>query len=261
MNMTTHLMRFRLASGTMAVAGVLVAAGCGGSSQTASSSQAASTPPPGISLPTPPPCPNPEGAACLGPIAAGTYTTTVFSPALTYTVPAGWKNFEDTPGNFLLVPARGNLPGVNAGTSDFIGVYTSVAAEKTACAENVPVFGVASKPAAMARWIRRNPGLHATAPRAVTIGHLHGVVLDITQTPGAGVNCGAATGGTRYVAVMMGLAPSGLDHGMIPGLRMRLYLLSYGGGALAIEVDDVRGGGAHIGEYSAVVKRFRFASE
>ena len=34
----------------------------------------------------------------------------------------------------------------------------------------------------------------------------------------------------------------------IPGLRLRLYLLAYGGVALAIEVDDVRGGGTHLAE-------------
>ena len=61
----------------------------------------------------PPECPNPEGQACLGELAPGTYTTVVFTPTLTYTVPSGWSNFEDTPGNFLLVPTRGSLPGVN----------------------------------------------------------------------------------------------------------------------------------------------------
>jgi hypothetical protein len=68
-------------------------------------------------------CPNPEGQQCLGKLTPGTYKTVVFSPTITYTVPKGWRNFEDTPGNFLLVPSRGDLPGVNAGTSDFVGIY------------------------------------------------------------------------------------------------------------------------------------------
>lgn len=258
MTRPTHINRLRCAAGALAAVGMLAAVGCGGSSSSpAASSQPTATAPASSPQPTPPPCPNPEGQACLGPISAGTYTTTVFTPKLTYTVPQGWTNFEDTPGNFLLVPSRGDLPGVNAGTSDYIGVYTSVAAEKTACVENVPEPGVADTPVAIARWIRANPGLHATPPAPVTIGHLHGVVLDITQTKGAGVKC-AAFPGPRYVAVMMGRDPSGLDHGLIPGLRMRLYLLAYGGGALAIEVDDVRGGGTHLAEYSAVVRRMQF---
>jgi hypothetical protein len=56
----------------------------------------------------------------LGALTAGTYKTRVFHPAISYTVPDGWKNFEDTPGNFLLVPPDGNLPGVNGGTSDLV---------------------------------------------------------------------------------------------------------------------------------------------
>ena len=44
-------------------------------------------------------------------------------------------------------------------------------------------------PIAIAKWIRTNPGLRATAPVPVTIGHLHRVVLDITQTRGADIKC------------------------------------------------------------------------
>jgi hypothetical protein len=213
----------------------------------------------GASAPAPPECPNPEGQACLGRLAAGTYTTMVFHPAITYTVPAGWTNFEDTPGNFLLVPRRGNLPGVNGGTSDFIGIYASVAAEVNSCTSEQPVFGVGQAPRAIAGWIGRQPGLRSTPARPVTVGGLAGVVMDITEAPGAGILCPAIPG-PRYVAVIMGLAPSGLDHGLIPGLRWRLYLLAYGGGSLAIEVDDVAGGGEHLAEYTALVKKLRFGA-
>jgi hypothetical protein len=182
----------------------------------------------------------------------------VFSPTLTYTVPAGWSNFEDTPGNFLLVPRRGSLAGVNPGTSDYIGVYTSVAAEKTACASNVLAPGVPKTPVGIAKWIGTHPGLLSTPPVKVEIGHLHGVVVDIAEAKGAGLKC-VGIPGPRYVAVMTGLNPSGLDHGVIPGLRLRLYLLSFGGGTLAIEVDDVPGGGSHLAEYSALIKHFQFA--
>ena len=72
-------------------------------------------------------CPDPEGQKCLGKLAPWRYKTAVSSPTVTYKVLRGWTNFEDTPGNFLLVPSRGDLPGVNAGTRDFIGIYTSVA--------------------------------------------------------------------------------------------------------------------------------------
>ena len=147
---------------------------------------------------------------------------------------------------------------MNAGTSDYIGIYTSVAAERTSCTPEQEVTGVAVTPHGIATWIGSNPSLRSTTPRPVTVGGLHGVVLDVTKAPGAGVLCPQFPG-PRYVAVMMGLAPSGLDHGVIPGLRLRLYLMAYGGGTLAIEVDDVAGGGHHLAEYSALVSKLRFA--
>src|SRR5689334_8891268 len=131
-------------------------------------------------------CPNSEGGQCLGKLKQGTYKTVVFRPTLTYTVPAGWTNVEDTPGNFLLVPARGDLPGVNAGTSDFIGVYTSVAAEAHSCNPR-PAAGIAAHPAAIARWIRQQDGIVSKPARPVVIGGLKGVSIDVVLEKGAGI--------------------------------------------------------------------------
>src|SRR5581483_11486337 len=79
-------------------------------------------------------CPNPDDGMgterCLGTVTAGTYTTQMFGPRLTYTVPDGWQNLEDLEGNFLLVPPRSKLAGVDATTTDFVGVYTSVRAPR-----------------------------------------------------------------------------------------------------------------------------------
>lgn len=51
---------------------------------------------------------------------------------------------------------------------------------------------------------------------------------------------------------------SEFEHAMIPGLTMRLYLLAYGDGTLAIEVDDLAGG-ANLAEYTEIVDSIRFA--
>ena len=55
------------------------------------------TAPPGATLDAPPAavanhCPFPWGGKCLGPIPAGTYTTTTFQPSITYTVPDGLRS-------------------------------------------------------------------------------------------------------------------------------------------------------------------------
>jgi len=201
-------------------------------------------------------CPNSEGGKCLGKLKAGTYKTVVFQPKLTYTVPAGWTNFEDTPGNFLLVPARGDLLGVNAGTSEFIGIYTSVAAEARSCNPR-PASGIATHPATIASWIRRQKGLVSKPARTVAIGGLKGVSIDVMLGRGAGLHCPGYA--PPYFPLLYGLSPSGLDHGMIPGLTWRLYLLSFRSGTLAIEVNDLAHG-AHLAEYAAIVKQLRFAS-
>ena len=237
----------KLISCLVAVALVILAGGCGGSS-TATPSSSSST--------VPPKCPNPEGGDCLGKLAAGTYSTQFFTPKLTYTVPTGWSNFEDGGGNFLLVPSRGRLAGVDPGTSDYISVYTSVEAEQNVCREGVPVPGVPHTPTGLAQWIGKHPGLNSTAPKPVAVGGLHGIVLDITLAKGAGIKCPHSP---KSVGLMAGLSPSGFDHGLNAGLRMRLYLLSYNHGALAIEVDDVPGGGSHLAEYDALIKHLRFS--
>ncbi len=203
------------------------------------------------------PCPNPEGGKCLGRLAAGTYTTVVFQPRLTYQLSNGWANYEDTPGNFLLVPPSGDLAGVNAGTSDYIGVYTSVAPEALDC-HSGPAQGSGSTPAAMASWLAKQPTLVTTTPKPAMVGGLTGVVVDIRYPKGSTLDACQIGNGVKDSTVIVGVAPSGLDHGVGPGMVMRLYLLASGGASLAVEIDDISGG-MHLAEYSAFVKAFAFA--
>jgi hypothetical protein len=242
---------------TAAATLVVTCAGCGGSSSTgsATTTHASSQPPPASTTTTAPACPNPEGALCLGELEAGTYTTRVFNPTLTYTVPAGWFNYEDTPGNFLLVPPYGNLPGVNAGTSDYIGVYTAVAAEAFTCSGNDVQLNAGFTPVKIARYLRTRKGVISTAPRPVSIGGLQGVVIDLRLAHGAGLLCPGYP--LRYIPIIIGVTPTGLDHGLIPHLALRLYLLMYKRGTLCIEVDDLTNG-RHLERYDRLVRRMRF---
>lgn len=190
-----------------------------------------------------PACPNPGGGVCLGPLEAGTYSTQTFEPQLTYSVPAGWDNEEDLPGNFLLLPPGSDLDGVDAGTSDYLGVYSHVAPDP-ACQ---PASGERFEGAkAVATCIAGREDLVTTEPEPVEIGGLSGYVLDVKLSR-------ATTGGTSLIA---GISPSSLEHGVIPGLTIRLYLLDSHGTALAIEVDDVDA--PNLDEYSAVVEQFSF---
>jgi hypothetical protein len=225
--------------------------------ESASPSAVASSPAtPTTPEPTKTPCPNPEGQSCLGRLAAGTYTTQVFHPAITYTVPAGWKNYEDTPGNFLLVPPHGNLPGVNAGTSDFIGIYTSVAPPK-GC-EDGTAPGFLATPVDYRRWVAAQPGFRDPRFRPVRVGGLTGIVADLRLARGWSKIC-SYSDGLPVQPLITGLGVSFLDHNVLPGQVTRLYLLDYLQGALAIEVVDIKDA-HHLPGYSRLVQRLHFGS-
>jgi hypothetical protein len=209
------------------------------------------------SVSRPPGCPNQEGGPCLGTLTAGTYSTRIFLPRITYTVPAGWQNLEDLPGNFLLVPPGYDLAGVNEGESEMIGIYSSVVASSREChADGQPAQampGVAVTPDAIAAEFDKRPGVVSTTSQPAAVGGLSGLVLDLSLTDGWTGTCFNAI----YVPLINGVAPSGFDHGLSPHETMRLYLLSTATGVLAIEVRDYSAG-AHLDGYSTIVDQIRF---
>ena len=206
-------------------------------------------------------CTNPGGGVCLNTVTAGTYTTEQFVAQLTYTVPNAWQNLEDTPGNFLLVAPGYSLTGVDAGGSDFIGVYASVKAENRNCATDQEAGsdqpGVAHTPVDMAKEFQTRPGVVAAKPTPATIGGLSGLVMDLHMAADWKGTCFYAE--TPVVQLIGGVPPSGLDHPLVPGLTMRLYLLARGETTLAIELDDFAQG-AHLDTYSKIVETMRFGS-
>lgn len=250
-------------------AGALLVAGCSSSSSSTTTSPATKSGPtdsPSASSPLDVACPNPEGGLCLGPLRAGTsYTTQVFTPVLTYRVPVPhWRNYEDTPGNFLLVPPGNDLPGVNAGTSDFIGVYTSITPSRFTSLQGCvaePVPHVPATPPAMAAWLAGQRILAVSHPAPVTVGGLSGLEVDVRARPGAHLPVCHVDGDTFSVALLFsGLAPSSLDHGVIHGMTMRLYLLRFQHGLLAVELDDIDHAPGNLAALSSVAEGFRFAA-
>ena len=239
----------------------LVGCSSADSSGNATESRAHSTPT--ASASTPPKCPNPEGAACLGALnASTTYTTQVFTPQLTYRVPTGgWFNYEDTPGNFLLVPPGDDLAGVTAGTSDFIGVYTSVVpaqiTEPNGCV--IEPFAGPWTPAKMASWFKKQPDLTTSRALPASIGGLRGVVVDLRTKPGAKLNsCTDQGHRIKLAGLFTGQSPSSLDHAVIPGMTMRLIMLAAAGKVLVLELDDIDDAPVGLRTLTAVARQFKF---
>lgn len=246
-----------LSRGVVALGAVALAlSGCGGSSAPPEDPGSISGSRSGSTSAARQPCPNPEGQACLGPIASGTYTTRIFlHPPITYSVPAGWSNFEDTPGNFLLVPPGGDLAGIDAGTSDYVGIYSTVAAPNGCESGTLP--GVGSTAAEMAEWLAGNPGLVVSRRENVEIGGLSGFSLDLQMTPGWTQSC-SYSNGRPLVPLLIGVDRSALEHAVVDRGKTRVYLLDNDGGALAVEVYDVDDDGRDLDTYSAVVEDMSF---
>ena len=206
-----------------------------------------------------------RGRFLFGPLTAGEgYTTTIFQPQLTYSVPdPGWFNFEDTPGNFLLLPPGNDVSGIGPGTADFIGVYTSVAPSQftgAATCEVQLVPDVQASPQGMVDWMRQQPELAVTDAVHTTVGGLAGLMVDVRARPGAVLPSCIDSGNTVTVFLLFsGKSPSALDHGVIPGMTMRLYMLDYEGGVLLIELSDIDAAPVDMAHLAAVAEQFQFA--
>jgi hypothetical protein len=210
--------------------------------------------------PSPNLCTHSEGGAnanrCRGPLEPGTYTTYELEPPLTYTVGEGWANWEDLPGNFLLLPPGGSLVGVNPGTTDYLGVYASVV-QPGKCT-GLPAENADLSFDAYVRWLTANKALHVTDPKQVTVGGLAGVRVDVTLKAGPGDGCPDGV----YADVYVGKVPSDLVHGVQPGYFLRLYLLRNASRILAIEIADAKDGSDYDDWPKAadsVVGTFQFA--
>jgi hypothetical protein len=253
-----HARRRRSSVRATAVA-VFVLTGCGSDSPSATTLPGTAVldlASPTSVVSTAPPCPNREGGACLGALAAGTYETEYFSPRLWYTVPDGWSNFEDVSGNFLLVPPSFDLTGVNAGTSDFIGVYSTVSAPDGCEPETAPGVGVT--PRDLTRWFEQHPGLTVTSA-PTTVGGRSGFVLDVRMRSDWTTPC-PYSNGTPIVPMLFGTHHASLEHNIGPGQAWRLYLLENEGATMAIEVDDIADAG-HLDDYADVVESMIFSRE
>jgi hypothetical protein len=204
-------------------------------------------------------CPSVHGGSCLGPLTAGTYTTLEFQTPLTYTVPDGWANFEDLSGNFLLIPPGGSNDGVDAGTSDYIGVYQGAALAAADCSPRIEA-GVGTTSADLAAGLAMREGLIVTEPVDVVIGGLTGAMIDIALDPSSEAGCVIPELQLRIVPLTIGVAPASLEHAQFDGFTTRLIFLDHPDGTIAIEVSDVTASPGTTAEYEPVIASMRFGS-
>ena len=86
--------------------------------------------------------------------------------------------------------------------------------------------------------------------------------VDVRTIDGAILpSCTDAESGEKVTVfvLIVGTGPSSLIHGVEPGMTMRLYLLDYDSGVLAVEIADVDAAPATLDELSSVVDGFTFS--
>lgn len=216
-------------------------------------------------LPSPTPgCPPAGEGTCLGDLTSGQiYQSSSFQPQVAFSVPAeGWVNAEDYPGNFSLLAPGGTIAGINAQTSDYIGIATAIAPSELAKAHGC-VFqtlpGRWSTPQQVAGYFTDDPTLNSSQPHPVTVGGLRGVVLDIRTRPHVHLaSCTVGGQRFRFGGSFSGVDPTQLDHAVIPGETIRLYLLAHDGAVLLVEANDVDAAPGDMASLEAVVRDLQF---
>jgi hypothetical protein len=162
----------------------------------------------------------------------GTYTSKVFEPQVTFTVPAGWAAPIDSPTYFQLAPAG----------SDVVGIHLfrdPVAASQDPACPDTAEPGVGGTALELSTWIRERPGLTVGAPKIVTVGGLRGTELELAIADGWTESCPFANG---LPTVPLFSWADGQRWVVVGSERLRLALLDIpGGGTLVVDVDAFEG--------------------
>ena len=192
---------------------------------------------------------------CRGVLKAGTYSSRMFTPKLTYTVPGGgWANYADETVVFSLAP-----PGISLAKAkhitDVILLQTTVQAPKMTCTPTADAK-VPQTVRGMVHWLTHQKRLTTTRPRQVKIGGLKGYSLTVRIARGHGMRCG---GHVSVPLIFPTNDPGGEFSLGAQSDRAKLYLLTFETLPLAIIADSVGKHGPSLATDSKVISHFHFA--
>ena len=210
-------------------------------------------------------CPT-EDDNCIGPVDAGTYGSQFIDPfvlgeawsprygAVTYTVPGGWLNRSDFPGEFVLAPE--GAPG-----STQVAIVSDVVVSSRAdnCSEDQdPDAGTTAEEivAALSR-----PGVTVSTPVAVTIGGLSGLRVDLALDEGWTTPCPWSEDRPYAMLFVDRPVESGFAWGLDADIQMRTFFLNIDEDrAILIDIETASAAEQAdvVDEATAVVESFVF---
>lgn len=150
----------------------------------------------------------------------GAYTSQVFATPITFTVPAGWKVFEDEPGQFGLARVANDGPpllvlrDIDAGAAD--------------CSMSA-VSGVSRDPESLATWISTQDGLVASEPEPVNVSGLDGYSVDVTMDDTWSQVCPSGDTAPSVPLIVGSGLSNGVQWGVAGGENSRYIVLSLPG--------------------------------
>ena len=167
------------------------------------------------------------------PLAGGTYTSSSFQPAVTFSVPDGWELVVDSPTFVQLRPAGSEAAGL------YLFRNPAAASQDPTCPAT-PQPGIGKTSSELVAWFRTLKGLVAGNPGMVTVGGLRGTLIDLAIADGWSTSCPFANG-LPTVPLVTGDSGS-LRWVMAGNERLRLYLLDLPtGGTVVVDVDAFDG--------------------
>ena len=212
---------------------VLLVAGCGGQSSGNQGSSAAPTSPP---------------------LTAGTHTSAQFQPTVSYTVPDGWTNPQDTPAYLELFPVQNDSNGIHI-------FHNPQALSQASDCPTSAQPGVGTSSVELVAWIRSIKGFAVSPPALATIGGLPATSIDVAIAQGWTQSCSFA-GGLPTVPLFFGRETS-LRWVVADKERLRLYLVDVpGNGTVVVDVDSFDGAGftGLLAAAAPIVKSITFAA-
>lgn len=162
-------------------------------------------------------------------LAPGTYTSKVFATPVTFTVPSGWKVFEDEPGQFGLARMVNDGPPLL--------VLRDIYPADVDCVQQ-PDWGVGQSAEDLTSWLADHDGLVTSDRVAVTIGGLEGYVIDVELDSSWTEPCPFSNGQPMVMTVVGSEISRGLHWGVDPNAPERLWILDLPSGGNVVILAD-----------------------